>query len=119
MSQLEAILNQQLKATGYEFEREYRFAAHHVGLGAGIKDRLRAAGLRDWRADFRIGWLLVEVEGGGWTMGRHNRGAGMAADLLKYDAAMRLGYTVYRCDGAMVKNGRAVETIKLLLKALA
>ncbi len=33
-------------------EEEYRFAAHRVGLGPGIKKRLAEARLKDWRFDF-------------------------------------------------------------------
>lgn len=87
------------------------------GTGKGLRARLKEAELRDWRADYLISgrMILVEVEGGAWGKSRHTTGAGFAADLTKYDAAMRLGYTVYRCDPAMVKSGRAIETIKLLI----
>lgn len=100
-----------------EPSREYRFAAHHVGLGPGIKDRLKRAGLQDWRFDAAYPDLLlaIEVEGGGWTGGRHTRGAGFAGDLRKYDAAMRLGWTVYRCAGELIKSGQAVKTIHQLI----
>ncbi len=119
MSKLEEALMLHIRALKLpEPAREYRFGAMHVGMGKGIKDRLRAAGLRDWRFDFA--WpdlrLAVEVEGGGWTGGRHTRGAGFAADLEKYDAAMRLGWTVYRCAGELIKSGRAVETINILIE---
>lgn len=120
MSDLEAALQIQIHATGIpEPEREFRFCAEQVGAGKGLRDRLRDAGLRDWRFDFA--WpdsmFAVEVEGGGWTNGRHNRGAGFERDLEKYHHAMRLGWTVYRCAGALIRSGEAVALIeKLLLK---
>jgi very-short-patch-repair endonuclease len=121
MSHLESTLELHLKAhkiTGWE--REYRFAAEHVGLGKGIRARLQEAGLKDWRFDFA--WpelkLAVEVEGGGWSGGRHTRGKGFSDDLRKYDAAMNLGWTIYRCDGAMVKAGVALNTITVLLESI-
>ena len=46
------------------------------------------------------------------------RGAGFAEDLRSYDAAMRLGWTVYRCDGRMIMTGRAVDTIKMLIERM-
>lgn len=119
MSKPEDDLALHLRASGIECAREYRFgAAACGGPGKGLRERLAAAGLSDWRADFALldHRLLIEVEGGGWTGGRHTRGPGFAADLKKYDAAARLGWRVYRCDPAMIKSGRALETILILMQ---
>ena len=53
---------------------------------------------RKWRADFAIPSrrLLIEIEGGAWSGGRHTRGAGFVGDMLKYNAAAILGYRVLR-----------------------
>jgi len=117
-SKAEDLLNMQLLALNLDFVREYRFAAHFVGLGAGIKDRLEAANLRDWRFDFAFlnYKLAVEVEGGGWINGRHNRGSGFENDLNKYDAALNLGWLVYRTSPQMVKRGQAAQTVQNLIK---
>lgn len=117
-SYAEELLVQHLKAVKESsYVREYRFAAIHVGLGKGIRQRLKDANLKDWRFDFA--WielkLAVEVEGGGWVSGRHTRGAGFLGDLMKYDAAQRMDWTVYRCAPEMVKNGMAISTIQRLL----
>lgn len=101
-------------------EREYRFAAEASGgTGTGVRKRLKDAGLKDWRFDFA--WpdlmLAVEVEGGGWANGRHNRGKGFHEDLKKYQEAQRLGWTIYRTAGELIKNGEAVQTIKELILA--
>ncbi len=118
MSHLEETLAHQMTLLGLpEPVREYRWAAEHLGMGKGLRDRLAAAGLRDWRFDFS--WpelrLAVEVEGGGWSGGRHTRGAGFSADLEKYHQAMAHGWTVYRCDGRLVKTGEAVQLVATLI----
>ena len=118
-NQSESALERQLLDAGIYHVKEYRFGAEASGgTGKGLKARLAASGLRDWRADFAIldARLLIEIEGGGWTGGRHTSGKGFADDLRKYDAAARLGFAIYRCDPAMVSNGRALETIKIILK---
>lgn len=108
-----------LCAHGLVAEREYRFGAIAAGgPGRGLRDRLALAGLSDWRADFALvdSRILVEIEGGGWSGGRHTRGVGFEADLKKYDAAQRLGWTVYRASPAMVLSGAAIKTILILVE---
>ena len=120
MSDLEHQLALQIRALKLpEPEREYRFAMHHIGRGKGIRERLVKAGLKDWRFDFAwpSAFLAVEIEGGGWVRGRHNRPVGFRDDMRKYHAAMGLGWTVYRCDGELVSSGQAVELIERLLAA--
>lgn len=101
-----------------EPEREYPFAGMHVGIGPGIRERLSQAGLKNWRFDFA--WpsmrFAVEVEGGAFKrVGGHTSGVGFTEDILKYHHAMRLGWTIYRCDANLIKNGSAVELIEQLL----
>lgn len=119
MSKAEEELNLHLRAEDIEFVREHRFGAEAAGgPGKGLRQRLADAGLKDWRFDFAMPdqMLAVEVEGGGWSQGRHTRGKGFAEDLRKYDAAMRLGWVVYRCSPDMVSSGRAINTIKSLIE---
>lgn len=118
MSYPEDVLEAQLGDLGLDAVREYHFGAEACGgAGKGLRERLKKSGLKNWRADFAIldYLLLIEIEGGGWTGGRHTRPKGFAEDLLKYDAAMRLGYTVYRCSPEMVMSNRAIETISKII----
>lgn len=113
-----AILADHLRAEEIDHESEYRFGAiASGGIGKGLRERLKSTGLQDWRFDYCIPSLMIaiEVEGGAWGKSRHTTGSGFAADLKKYDAAMRLGWTVYRCSPEMVKKGHAIETIKRLI----
>jgi len=72
---------------------------------------------RRWRFDFAFPefMIAVEVEGGQYVRGRHNRPAGFAADCDKLNAAVFQGWRVYRFTGEMVKSGAACATI---MKAL-
>jgi len=107
-----------LQAEKIDFIQEYRFCAQYVGLGKGVKERLKQARLKDWRFDFAFlnAMLAVEVEGGGWVGGRHTTGRGFAEDLRKYNAAALLNWFVLRCDFAMIKDGSILQTIKAQLK---
>jgi very-short-patch-repair endonuclease len=119
MSELEDKLAFQIRAYGLPKPiREYKFAREVVGDAPGIRQRLREAKLKDWRFDFA--WvdlrLAVEVEGGSFTQGRHNRPVGFEQDTIKYGEAMALGWTVYRCSTGLIKSGKAIEQIIRIYK---
>lgn len=99
MSEAERALAWQLDAMRIPHEREVVFAPP-----------------RRWRADFRVGTLLIEVEGGLWTNGRHTRGSGFEADIIKYAEAMCLNYRVLRVTPAMILDGRAIDYVLRLSK---
>lgn len=69
---------------------------------------------RRWRFDFA--WpakrVAVEIEGGTWIQGRHNRGSSIEKDLEKYNTAALLGWKVLRFTTAMVKSGRAINLVQ-------
>ena len=69
---------------------------------------------RKYRADFALPLrrILVEVEGGIWSRGRHVRGRGFEADCEKYNRAALLGWCVLRFTPDMIRSGEAEKTIR-------
>lgn len=69
---------------------------------------------RKWRLDFA--WpeqkLAVEVEGGIFSGGRHGRGAGLLADMEKYNAAALQGWRVLRFFTDQVRDGSAIAVLR-------
>jgi len=61
---------------------------------------------RRWRADFA--WpeqkVMLEIHGGEFVGGRHTRGAGMARDFEKHNAAVAAGWRVFYVTGKMLEN---------------
>jgi hypothetical protein len=53
---------------------------------------------RQWRFDYcwQAQLLALEVEGGVWKYGRHNRPTGFIRDMKKYNEAAAKGYRVIR-----------------------
>ncbi len=72
---------------------------------------------RNFRSDFL--WpeerVIVEVEGGQWTQGRHQRGGGMERDAVKYNEASLMGFMVLRFVTGQVVRGEAVDVIERAL----
>lgn len=67
---------------------------------------------RDWRADYRVGPWLIELEGGIWSGGRHTRGKGFVEDCFKYNAAALLGFRVIRLATGMANADYLQQLIK-------
>lgn len=72
---------------------------------------------RKWRFD--IAWpsikVAVEIEGGTWVSGRHNRGTGFESDCEKYNAAVIDGWKVLRFTSNQVSDGKALKVIEELV----
>ncbi|HCQ9956913.1 TPA: DUF559 domain-containing protein [Acinetobacter baumannii] len=97
----EVLLATHLRVCKIGFEQEYKFHPK-----------------RKWRADFLITGtkILIEVEGGIWSGGRHTRGKGYIGDMEKYNSAAMMGFTVLRFSTEQVKSGMALKQIELLIK---
>lgn len=84
---------------GPELEREFRFHPE-----------------RKWRADFAhtTSRTLIEIEGGIYIQGRHNRAAGFVADAEKYLEAFLAGWTVVRLTSAQITAPNVERLIRRL-----
>lgn len=75
---------------------------------------------RDWRCDFV--WpdlrLIVEVEGGVYSGGRHTRGSGYTKDTVKYNALVNAGWNLQRFTGEQVRSGEALNRICQVLSEI-
>ena len=108
-SHLEETLAWQIKAAGLpDPVREYHFAAQPPYK-------------RKFRADFAYieQRILIEVEGGTWSRGRHTRPVGFEKDCEKYNLASLLGWRVLRFTGDMIEDGRALATIEGVFAQIA
>ena len=100
-SELEEELAFQIKAVGLsEFQRQYKFHPD-----------------RDWMLDFyREGWG-IEVNGGGWNAGRHNRNPlTIGKDYEKWNSAAEMGIKILLFTGEQVKDGTAINQLERIFK---
>ena len=108
MSQAEEDLAWRLDVIGIPYEREVIFR--------GLNNDRR------WRFDFLIKpdelKIAIEVEGGVFSGGRHTRGVGFTSDIIKYNEALLMGFSVLRFTTAQI-NGVALEQIPMLYKQKA
>lgn len=83
----------------------------------GVEREYRFAPLRKWRFDFcwPDGKIALEVEGGIWVNGGHNRGSGFMKNIEKYNEAAIMGWRLIRVTPQMMENG---EVMVLLEKVL-
>lgn len=100
-SELEEDLAFQIKAVGLpEFQRQYKFHPD-----------------RDWKLDFYLDGWGIEVQGGGWVQGRHNRNPiTMGKDFEKFNACSELGLRLLLFTGEQIKDGTAIAQIERIFK---
>ena len=100
-SRAEMTLAAQLEVARIHFVREFRFHPD-----------------RKFRADFMVGLdLLVEVDGGTWVEGRHNRGSSIAAEYEKGALAAIRGYRVIHATSEQVADGTCLRWILEALRS--
>jgi hypothetical protein len=83
-------------------EYEYRFAAD--------------AGRR-WRSDiaFPDVRVAIEIDGGIWVYGRHNRAASMLSDLEKGNAYAARGWVVFHVPWEWIDGGKRDRYLSLVI----
>ena len=100
---------------------ERRFLLYWQSLGGPALEReFRFHRTRKWRADFAhlASRTLIEIEGGIYIQGRHNRPQGFAADAEKYLEAALDGWRVLRLTELQI-TAATVERIVRLIGTLA
>ena len=92
---------------------EITFALHCRVHGLLPEPQLHFAKPRRWRFDYAFSdqKVAVEIEGGTWINGRHNRASSIEADMDKYNEAALLGWKVLRFTTKMVTKGHAIDTV--------
>ena len=76
---------------------------------------------RQWRLDFA--WPLekvgLEIEGGIWVLGRHNRPAAFTKDCEKYSVATTMGWRILRATADQLNRNDVVHWVKTTLEYAA
>ena len=74
---------------------------------------------RRWRMDYA--WpdhkVALEVEGGLFVGGRHNRPVGMQKDFEKYNRAAAMGWRILKCTPRTLCTSGTVEDVKEAIAA--
>lgn len=101
LSALEDMLAWHMRAAGLpEFKRQYKFHPD-----------------RKWMLDFYLDGWGIEVQGGGWVQGRHNRNPiSMGRDYEKFNACQELGIRLLLYTGEQVKDMSAVQQLERIFK---
>lgn len=83
-------------------------------LGLKVVKEYKFHPTRRWRADYAIleHKIIIEVEGGVWTGGRHTSGVGFTKDMEKYNNATALGWSIIRVTPKTLVSGDTIGFIK-------
>lgn len=109
-----------LTINGIEFDSEGEAVlyTHLTERGIHALPQFQFCPPRKWRFDFAIrnSNLAIEVEGGTWVNGGHNRGKGYEENCRKYNKAVEYGWRVLRFTTDMVMSLEAINTIVEVLE---
>lgn len=86
-------------------------------LGAEVVSEHRFHPTRLWRFDYAIPdhRIAIEIDGGVWQQGRHNRPKGYIADLEKFNHAAILGWRVLKFTP---QQQHSAKTLRLIREAI-
>lgn len=105
------------KARSSALEEAMALQIRAAGLPAPTREHSPVAGRR-WRVDFA--WVdqlvALEVEGGIYTQGRHNRPQGFNDDAEKYNALALAGWMVLRVTTDHIKSGQALAWLQRAIR---
>ena len=100
-----------------DLEDTLAFQLDALGLTGFVREYQAIKG-RKFRFDFA--WierkLLVEINGGTYTVGAHSTGKGIARDYEKNNLAQLAGWRCLAFDGKAVRSGEAVEVVRKALE---
>lgn len=87
----------------------------HQRLGVECVREYRFHPTRQWRFDYAIPDLriAIEIDGGIWINGRHNRASGYLGDMEKFNAAATLGWVVLKFTPQEQYTAKALDLITL------
>ena len=101
------------KARNSALEETMALQIRAAGFPQPVREHRPIAGRR-WRVDFA--WVdqlvALEVEGGIYTQGRHNRPQGFNDDAEKYNALALAGWVVLRVTADHIKSGQALHWVE-------
>ena len=85
----------------------------HQRLGVECVREYRFHPTRQWRFDYAIPDLriAIEIDGGIWINGRHNRASGYLGDMEKFNTAATLGWVVLKFTPLEQYSQKTLELI--------
>lgn len=99
-----------------DLENQLLFQLRAAGLPEPEREVMLIPG-RKFRVDFFFmdARLAIEVEGGTWINGAHNRGKHFESDTYKYNELTLLGISLLRFTTNMISSGEALSVIEKAL----
>ena len=111
---------QPCSTTGKGRERDVIFDRLLEDAGLPLPEaEFRFAPPRRWRIDWSWldpYWVALEVEGGLWIQGRHNRASGFMRDIEKYNELSAKCWRLIRCTPKDLYHHKTIDLIRRTLE---